>query len=155
MTNRIVFLFLLVILAISCNKKSKGDLVPGLENVFSSLKYDKVVAYSYNGEGSIEIIGENGELAKNITKQVELSRSQVQSFTNLLCDDSTYGGDIAACFDPHLGVVFYAENKPTAYVSVCLDCNYLVSSVEIPDAGSGFSDDGVAGIVSFQREVGF
>jgi hypothetical protein len=71
-----------------------------------------------------------------------------------LCNKSTYGGDVAACFDPHLGIVFYKASKPSAYVSICLDCNYLVSSIKIPGQ-AGFSDDGIKKIMDFERELKF
>src|SRR4051812_32761210 len=116
---------------ISC--KSSHTEQPTVANVFSKFDYDKVVAYNYDGSNDIEIIDkDNGQLASRIKKQIVLNKSQVTKITNELCDKSSYGGDIAACFDPHLGIVFYKLNRPVAYISVCLDCNYLVSFIKIP-----------------------
>jgi hypothetical protein len=158
--NKNIIAVLTIALAIflaSCNdqRNEQQGIKPDQDNIFSSLDYDKVVAYSYDGEGDIEIIDEKGSLAKKIEKQIELNKSQIIRLTNVLCDKSTYGGDIAACFNPHLGVVFYRTNKPAAWVSICLDCNYLVSSIKIPLGESGFSADGVKKIIAFENEVNF
>jgi PIN domain nuclease of toxin-antitoxin system len=157
MTSKIIipFISLLTFFVISCNNSGQqSDTKINSNNVFATVNYDRVVAYSYDGEGDIEIIDEKGKLADKIKKQVELSKAQTIKLTNILCNKSTYGGDIAACFDPHFGVVFYKTNKPVAYVSICLDCNYLVSSIKIADEG-GFSNDGIKKIMNFEKELKF
>ncbi|MFN8306952.1 MAG: hypothetical protein U0T79_09275 [Ferruginibacter sp.] len=146
---------LLTLFVTSCNdSRQQSDTKANSNNVFATVDYDKVVAYSYDGEGDIEIIDEKGKLANKIKKQVDLSKAQTIRLTNTLCNKSTYGGDIAACFDPHFGVVFYKTNKPVAYISICLDCNYLVSSIKIPGEG-GFSNEGIKKIMDFEKELKF
>ena len=157
MSRKIIkpFISLLTIFITACNNDGQSsDTKANANNVFVAVDYDKVVAYKYDGEGDIEIIDEKGKLANKIKKQVELSNKQTIRLTNILCSKSTYGGDIAACFDPHFGVVFYKKNIPVAYVSICLDCNYLVSSIKIPGEG-GFSYDGVKKIMDFEKELKF
>jgi len=61
-----------------------------------------------------------------------LSITQINSITKILTSDSTYGGNKAFCFEPHLGIVFYLDTAVISYVSICLDCNYLISSTFIP-----------------------
>jgi hypothetical protein len=150
--------FLITFLSVfftACDNSQQDQSVPKANNVFAILPYDKAVAYSYDGEGDIEIIDEKGELAKKIKKKVVLSKPQTIRLTNIFCDESTYGGDIASCFNPHFGIVFYKTGKPIAYVSVCLECNYLVSSIKIPNDEGGFSDEGVKNIVDFEKELNF
>jgi len=101
MTQKSILLITLLISVMSCNRTDK----PSSENVFSKIKYDKVIAYNYNGDGDIEIIDKNGQLAKKIRKSSALDKSQIIQITNLLCDKSTYGHDIAMCFDPHRNCV--------------------------------------------------
>ncbi len=153
---KILFIVLLTSCFILCNNKHQLDseTKANSNNVFATVDYDKVVAYRYNGEGDNEIIDKEGKLYEKIEKQVILSKAQTIRLTNVLCDKSTYGGDIAACFDPHFGLVFYKTNKPVAYISICLDCNYLVSSIKIPNDG-GFSEDGIKKIVDFEKELNF
>lgn len=125
------------------------------QNVFSIVDYDEAIAYKYNGEGDIEIISRDGKLAGRIEKQTPITKKQAIKITNELCDASSYGSDVAACFDPHLGIVLYKEKKPVAHISICLDCNFLSSSIPIPAAESGFSDKGRERIEQFMKEMGF
>jgi hypothetical protein len=146
-------IFLALAFLTCCKEKQQEKPIPG--NVFTSVDYDKVIAYSYEGRPMEQIINKDGRLSQSIKKQAELNKVQTTRLTNIFCKESTYGDDRAACFDPHFGVVFYKENKPKAYVSVCLDCNYLISSVAIPGSKSGFSDDGFKNIYDFIEELGF
>jgi len=144
----------LIFLIAAChdNNQDQSEIKASADNVFAAIDYDKVIAYSYNGEGGNEIINSNGKLADRIKKQTQLDRSQIIRLTNFLCDRSTYGGETAACFDPHFGIVFYRANEPKAYVSICLDCNYLVSSIKIPNSKGGFSDEGIKEMESLEIE---
>jgi len=157
MTTKIITSILCLALVVSScsndNTEISGD-EPNAGNVFASLDYDTAVAYNYDGEMDIEIIDRNGNLAQKIKKQVILKRPQVTKLTNIFCSKSTYGGPVAACFDPHFGVVFYKDGKPKAYVSVCLDCNHLESSIKIPTPDEdGFSEAGAKNIYSFEKQV--
>jgi hypothetical protein len=147
------FIFLMFI-TVSCIKKRKTDYTKAKpNNVFRLISYDNVVAYNYNGDAGNEIIDEEGHLSKKIKKKATLTKSQIIWITNVLCEESTYGGPLAACFDPHLGIVFYKKNTPVAHVSICLACNYLSSSIKIPAAESGFSDAGSNKIVDFAKKL--
>ena len=157
MNSKIIipFFCLLTLFVSSCNNgQDETDPKVNSNNVFAAVIHDKVIAYSYEGGGNIEIINKTGKLANKIKKKVELTRAQTIRLTNMLCNKSTYGGDVAECFDPHFGVVFYHKTKPVAYVSICLDCNYLVSSIKIPDE-EGFSRNGVKKISDFEKELKF
>ena len=159
MTQKIVTSLtqLLLIFIISCKDtdKKQTELRPNSGNVFSTINYDSVIAYSYDGEGGNEIIDSKGRLMNTIKKQTILNESQIIRLTNSLCNKSNYGGDVAACFDPHLGIVFYKANRPKDHVSICMDCNYLVSSIKIPGSEGGFSDQGIKNIESWEIEFGF
>jgi hypothetical protein len=151
----IAFILCLTLIVTACkdNNANISSDKPNSNNVFASLDYDKAVAYNYDGEGGVEIIME-GKLAPKIKKQITLTQPQVINVTNVFCNKSSYGGDIAACFDPHFGIVFYKANKLKAYVSVCLDCNYLISSIKIPNLNeTGFSDKGSKSIYEFEKQI--
>ncbi len=151
-TNSVVLLILVLI--VSCDSRRQPDITATSDNIFATIEYDKVIAYDYNGEGDIEIVDKHGKLAKKIKKQIELNEFQIIRLTNDLCDESSYGEDIAMCFDPHFGIVFYKADKPVGFVSICLECNYLLSSINIPYA-TGFSDKGRNRIVDFEKELDF
>jgi len=133
----------------------KKDIDSGFVNVFGNIQYDSVVAFNYNGEAGKNIIDDSGHLSNKIHKRIFLQKNQIQAISSILCNPSTYGGDMAACFDPHLGIVYYIANKPKAFVSICLDCNSLNSSIPIQAANSGFSDSGIVRIVTFQKGIGY
>jgi len=102
---------------------------------FDTLDYDKVIAYDYEGkESNWSIIDENGKLESTVKQQKNLNQSQVDDLTFFLGDVETYGAQRAACFEPHLGIVFYKKNNIVAHFSICLECNYMISSIRIPAA---------------------
>jgi hypothetical protein len=67
-----------------------------------------------------------------ILKQRALNETQTGFLESFLFDNSTYGNMFAACFEPHLGIVFYQDSQIKFIVNICLDCNYLSSSTIIP-----------------------
>ena len=141
----------------SCNtsiqKSNKNETVV---NVFDRLDYDIALAYDYNGEGGDDIIDADGRLANRIYKSTELTSTQVKRITDIFCSKETYDKNVpvAACFDPHFGVVLYKADTVVAFVSVCLDCNYLHSSIEISEA-TAFSQRGTRNIIEFEKNIGF
>jgi hypothetical protein len=100
---------------------------------FDTLDFNKVIAYEFEGseEPYPSVINENGKFVPVIAKQNALTQNEVNELTQLLCSSSTYGQSTAACFVPHLGIVFYKNNKQRAQVNICLGCNYLISSIPI------------------------
>ena len=103
MTNKIIisFFLFLTLSTISCKNKNNeiSSDKPNSNNVFTTLEYDKAIAYNYDGEGDIEIIDNNGKLASKIKKKITLTKPQVIKLTNIFCSKSTYGGDVAGISD--------------------------------------------------------
>jgi hypothetical protein len=109
---------------------------------FNTLKYNKVIAYEYSN--SFNSIIEEGNFSKGIASQKELTQNQINELTDYLGDSSTYGGATAACFMPHLGIVFYQNTTVVAHISICLDCNYLNSSIFIESCCLKLDSRGIA-----------
>lgn len=138
---------------------------------FDTLQFDKVIAYDY--EGSEEAFGsviKNGSFISIIEKQQALNDNQVNYLIDdVLTSNSTYAGGTAACFNPHLGIVFFKDLKPVMVIDICLDCNALNASIDIPAslhreisaegesylAAYGFSDKGQKRIVKLAQELDF
>jgi hypothetical protein len=101
---------------------------------FKGLDYNKVIAYDYEGaeETKALFIVQDSKLCSTIKQQKSLTQEQVDSVTDFLGTNSTYGAGEAACFEPHLGIVFYKDTTIVLHISICLDCNYLHSSIKIP-----------------------
>lgn len=124
-------------------------------NPYKNLKYNKVIAYDFDGSGGGLII-ENGKLNSTAKKQKkELKPEQVDSLLIALADTTTFGGNHAFCFDPHLGIVFYNGKKIVAHISICFSCNSLYSSIYLPAESHAklinFGDD----YVSIIPQTGF
>jgi hypothetical protein len=105
----------------------------------SKLKFDKVMMYDFEGgkESDLYIIDNSGRLAKTIKKQVQLEKAEANRLTSKMGTKQAFGGTTASCFDPHLGFVYYLNGKVVGHVTVCLDCNRLRSSFEIPAQKQG------------------
>ena len=108
--------------------KSKTKSLP-----FKNLEYNKVIAYDYEGnEEAFGSITKEGHFIPVVTKQKALNQKQSEQIIALLTDKKTYGESTAACFNPHMAVVFFKDSKVVFKVDICLSCNYLTSSEEIP-----------------------
>lgn len=103
-----------------------------VDNPFSRLKYDKVMAFDYEPDHETPFVLPNGKFSGRIISKKPLTKKQIDYITKTICDTVTYGNSTAACFDPHFALVFYAADSIVANVEVCLDCNYLESSQMIP-----------------------
>jgi hypothetical protein len=132
--------FLIPIILIACffsvekTYSQKNKISKKYVNPFDTLKYDKVIAFDYNGSTELQIVM-NGQLLpqKNrIFNQKELKKNQVNQLNNILGNKKSYGGNTASCFDPHFGIIYFYQNKIVGHISICLSCNYLKSSPEIP-----------------------
>ena len=119
------------------NYRNKTETI-SVKNTFSKpfdkVDFDKVIAYDYLGseEPDPSIFNEKGGFNNVVLKQKALSEKQVISIINTLSSKKTYGAPTAACFNPHLAFVFYKNNKSVFVVDICLGCNYLTSTEEIP-----------------------
>jgi len=88
------------------------------------------------------IVGNKGQLATSITKYIQLDKETISSLNQRLGSKSSFGGGEAACFTPHLGFVYYLKDKIVAYITICLDCNILVSSIPLDAQKQGRIGEG-------------
>lgn len=138
---------------------------------FDTLNYDKVIAYDFDGseEPYPSVIDKNGSYVPVILRQQYLTQRQTDEIVTFLTDKRTYGETTSACFNPHLELLFLKNEKIIYSISVCLDCNYLLSTSEIPamnhkkiNAGTeneyyaiGFTKNGQLKIKNFCKELNF
>lgn len=105
-------------------------------NPFDTLQYDQVIAYDYDGQANNPIVKDSQLIKRGyhgqIYGQTELTKMQIAVFHKIIGDTATYGGMTAACFDPHMGIVYYKQGKIVGYISVCISCNYLLASMPMP-----------------------
>lgn len=101
------------------------------ENPFDKLKYDKVIAYEFNGNGMRTIDQVLFGDRERLENQTTLDSSKIKKFEKIISKKNAYGQSTAACFDPHFAVIYYLGDSIVAQVDVCLMCNYLISSKKI------------------------
>ncbi len=125
--------FFLILLTV--NLTSTGQT----KNPYLALKFDKVVMYDFEGgkDSDLYIINDKGELAKSVSKQVQIDNVTARNLSQKLGDRKSYGGGTASCFDPHLGFVYYLKGNIVGHITICLDCNRLRSSLDIPAQKQG------------------
>lgn len=157
--------------ALSKYVESAPTVIPNntLGSPFDTLKYDKVIAYDFDGRHEkYYVIEKYGWFVNTISKQQYLTQKQTDKLVKALTNKSSYGESTAACFEPHFAVVFFKNNKMVNQVNVCLDCNYLMSTIEIPAQSAktivmdsisypmnGFSKKGVKAVTSLCKELNF
>ena len=135
-------------------KTSKGNITShGYGAPFDTLHYNKVVAYEYEGceEPYPAVLNEQGEFVPVITKQKLLSPEQLITLTKSLTSPMSYGGSTSACFNPHLGIVFYQDTSVSVQINICLGCNYLIASKYIPATESIRSNDNKFAEIGFSK----
>jgi len=104
-----------------------------IKNSPLQFRFDKVMMYDFDGGlgSDMSIIDARGHIAKSMTKQVVLDKESELSLTKKLGEKESFGDEMAMCFEPHLGFVYYWKGKIVAYMTVCLGCNILVSSIPL------------------------
>ncbi len=111
-------------------------------NPFKTLQYTKVVAYEFQGNGHKTIDRILSEFPFLLDNSKVLNESEVHEFNSIITPLGTYGETTAACFDPHFAIIYYKGEEVVAQVDVCLECNYLLSSVDIPAEKEVILDEG-------------
>lgn len=119
---------------------SKGQT----KNSFLTPKFDKVVIFDYEPYGENPSLVEKGRILKDvkIKKQIQLNKATIKKLNAKLGDKKSYGYVHADCFEPHLAIVYYLRNIIVLDVLVCLECNRLSSSVDIPATKQGKQGEG-------------
>lgn len=125
--NRTAFTCIILLLLGSCKEKKK---------LWIDFEYDSAKAYYYENyrvdtlpyDASIIHYGKLNPGVYNPEGE-KLTEAQINRLDSLL--NGNLGGLEfigADCYNPRHGIVFYKEQKPVAYISVCFDCHILSCS---------------------------
>jgi hypothetical protein len=114
------------------------------KNPFLSLKYDRVVICDFenDGEHGSPLTDSKGKLSPMVTKSAQLSSPAIGSLVLKLGDKRSYGQPRAACFEPHFGIIFFKSAVAVAEIQICLTCNELAPSFDIPAQDQGKTGHG-------------
>ena len=108
-------------------------------NPFLNLRFDKVIICDYesDGEHSYPLVDKNWTLTKIVKKNTRIDKQTISTLNIKLGAKKSYGQVQAYCFEPHFGILYYKMNKVVAQIEICLSCNVLFSSIEIPAQKQG------------------
>ncbi|MDW3648958.1 MAG: hypothetical protein R8P61_17950 [Bacteroidia bacterium] len=137
---------------------------------FREIDFDKVIAYDFEGnyEPYPAVYNNSSQnFVPVVLRQKVLTQKQLDQMLNFLTKPETYGKGTAACFDPRMAIVFFKGDKVICQINICLDCNYLTSTIEIPASSEkmiqidedfeypakGFSTSGIASIIELAKEL--
>ncbi len=128
-----IYIFLLLLVSCASISNAQTKTKPVVVRTYAALKYDSLVIYDYEGrpEGRGMFIVEDGKLVKSVTKSARLEMQTAIALTKMFEQKSSYGESEAFCFEPHLGIVYWRQGKPVAYISICMTCNVLSPNIEI------------------------
>jgi len=151
-----------------------ADIIkPNVKNgvPFNTLDYDKIIAYDFAGDEETypSAVDKKGKFVPVILKQQFLTQKQADQILSALAKNSSYGESSAACFQPHLGLVFFKGIKKINQISICLSCNASITETSIPArthkvfnkgtdneySFSGFTPSGKKAITNLCKEIHF
>jgi hypothetical protein len=80
-----------------------------LGNPFDTLSYNKIIAYDFEGseEPYPRLLDKDLKFVPVILNQKVLTQKQADKILSALTKNSSYGEGTAACFNPHLGLLFF------------------------------------------------
>jgi hypothetical protein len=104
-----------------------------IKNLPLQLSFDKVMMYYFNGgmRSDLSVVDASGHIARSMTKQFVLDKESALSLTKKLGEKESFNDEMAACFEPGLGFVYYLKGKIVLSITVCLGCNIVVSSIPL------------------------
>lgn len=138
---------------------------------FSQLDYDKIIAYNFVGDEEMypSVIDKKGKFVPVILEQQFLTQKQADDILSALSKNSSYGESSAACFQPHLGLIFFKGNRKINQISICLSCNSSITEIDIPArthkvfnkgrdneySYTGFTPSGKSAIIDLCKKIKF
>jgi hypothetical protein len=133
------------------------EFVLAKNSIFKNIQFDKVIAYECLGEAiddkNLILNSNNKKLARVLYKQKEMTKQEVEKLSRLLSDTNNYNGKQSACFNPHLGFVFFKNNKIVCQLLICIICNNFKCSKNLHLFQESFSEKGTQELIQFTKEL--
>lgn len=128
--------------------------------VFPACDYGFVQLFELKGRGNHS--GAASVFDQRTGQSKLLTQQQVDSFLSIINAPKSFGGSVAGCHEPRIGLVFYTtDSLPCSYLSLCLDCNNIYSKPKLNHLRGkdtyqrGFSLTTRKQLHSFLEAVGF
>jgi hypothetical protein len=114
------------------------------KNPYIHLEYDSVVMYSFVGNKGADpfVLNKDGKYNYRVLQKTCLEKRMVSSLHSYLGNKKSFGEPTSQHFEPNVGFVYYHQGAIVAQISICLDCNKLVSSLELEAQKQGKVKEG-------------
>jgi hypothetical protein len=130
--NQLRFSTFALICLVCCSARSFAQQ----DSLFFHQPVDSVLMVEFEsrekGGEVLDVIDEKGALPSTVLRRAILTPKEQAILIRSLDNKKSFGAGNAACFEPHLGFVFYRDGNITGHLTICVDCNYLIPSQEIP-----------------------
>lgn len=103
------------------------------KNPYYHLKYDSVVMYSFISKKGTEpfILDKEGKSIHHILQKTSIDKQMVLSMHDYLGSKRSFGEPVSPNFEPNFGFVYYYQGVVVAQISICLEANRLLSTLEL------------------------
>lgn len=103
------------------------------KNPYYHLKYDSVVMYSFISQKASNqfILDKDGKSTHHILQKTTIDRQVVLSIHEYLGSKRSFGEPVSPRFEPNFGFVYYYKGVIVAQISICLEANRLLSTLEL------------------------
>ncbi|KAF2517342.1 hypothetical protein [Flavobacterium foetidum] len=134
--------------------KTKSNL-----SYLKGFECDSVIGIDYigfSGEHYYSPINEKGNYISTIRKKQKLSREQISRLNSILSNKKMFENpNIAGCYQPRLGFVYFRNNEVICQTIVCIACSQLESSAETADLNGNFNQKAKLELKKLTSELSF
>lgn len=120
---------------------------------------DSVIGIDYigfSGEHVYFPINEKGQYISTISKKQKLSTKQVLKLNSIFSNKKMFENpDMASCYEPRLGFVYFKNNEVICQTIVCIGCSRFQSSAETVDLNGDFNKKATLEFEKLNHELGF
>lgn len=107
----------------------------GQDSLFFNQPVDSVVMIEFEWLPKARIskvIDNAGKLTVTPIKKVIITPKEQKMLVSALNSKRSFGGGQAGCYEPRLGFIFYQNGAISGHLTICVTCDYLVPSQDIP-----------------------
>lgn len=120
---------------------------------------DSVIGIDYIGfsvEDFYFPINEKGQYISTIRKQQKLGKEQILKLNSIISNKKMFENpNIAGCYEPRLGFVYFKNNEVICQTIVCTGCSQLQSSAETAGLNGNFNKNARLEFEKLNNELGF
>lgn len=134
--------------------KTKSNL-----SYLKGFECDSVIGIDYigfSGEDFYTPINKKGQYISTIRKKQKLTEEQITRLNSILSNKKMFENpNIAGCYQPRLGFIYFKNNEVICQTIVCISCSQLESSAETASSHGNFNEKANSKFKKLNTELGF